>query len=152
MSAWAPVEPNLGTADLLVFDFANESCSERKNGWSTSRTKPSTKPTCASLTPHALPVTLLHRVGNSAHHPPVACFPWGHSLCPGLPGGKAARGSGEGMPWTDMHFPIREGEKRNINKVILPPILACTVHLHEHLLSPNLISLAVHALLFPAQI
>jgi len=49
-----------------------------------------------------------------------------------------------------MNFPIREGEKIKINKFILPPTLARTVHLHEVFLSPEHISLAVHALVFPA--
>lgn len=31
-------------------------------------------------------------------------------------------------------------------------MLACTVHLHEDFLSPEHISLAVHALVFPAQV
>lgn len=56
MSDWAPTEPDLAIGDLLVFDFADNSCLESRIGWNTSRTEPFTKATCVSLTSHALPV------------------------------------------------------------------------------------------------
>lgn len=116
-----------------------------KNVWSTSRTEPSTMPTRASPTSHALSVT--------------SCIMWeSHLILFLLPLGAFFMPSRTAWWENSKGFWIRdamnrhEEGKRKSNEVILPAVWAHIVHLDEDFISPECISLTLCASVNFAQV
>lgn len=144
-SPWATTKLELAKKDLLVFYCANDSCLERKNVWSTSRTEPSTMPTRASPTSHALSVTSCIMWES---HLILFLLPLGTSL---MPSRTAWWENSKGF-WIRGAMNRHEEGKRKFNEVILPAVWAHTVHLDEDFISPECISLTLCASVNLAQV